>query len=337
MRKYSSILLAICLLAGILFGCGQADTAKLDPEQSQKINIVCTIFPQYDWVREILGDQADGIDLTLLLNGKTDLHNYQPTADDIVKISNCDLFIYVGGESDAWVDDALAQAVNQDMAVVNLLEVLGDAAKEEQVLEGMEDEHEGHEEEGEAHEEEHGEAHGEYDEHIWLSLHNAQVLCKAIAEALITLAPEHAEVYQRNLSAYTAKLAALDGEYQTAVEAAPVKTLLFADRFPFRYLTDDYGIAYDAAFSGCSAETEASFDTVARLAKHLDEWNLHTVMVTESADQSIARTIVNSTKDKNQQILVLDSMQSVAFAEAESKTYISTMESNLNVLKDALK
>jgi zinc transport system substrate-binding protein len=324
MKKVIALALSLFLLIMMLPGCVQ------NAQPDGKTSIVCTIFPQYDWVRQLLGDRADKFDLTLLLQSKTDLHNYQPSVDDLVKISACDLFIYVGGESDEWVEDALAQATNADMIAVNLLEALGGAAKEEEIKPGMEVE----EEEGED-----GEEEGvEYDEHVWLSLKNARVLCAAIAEALVKLDAANAEVYRANLAAYDGKLSALDAQYQATVETAQVKTLLFGDRFPFRYLVDDYGLDYHAAFVGCSAETEASFDTIVGLAKWVDELNLRTVMVTESADQSIARTIIENTAAKNQRILVLNAMQSVTAGDIQAgATYLSIMESNLAVLKQALK
>jgi zinc transport system substrate-binding protein len=319
MKRYIAILLALLLLAVTLPGCGQAQ-----PTQTGKRSIVCTIFPPYDWVRQILGDRAGEVDLTLLLGSKSDLHNYQPSVDDIVKISNCDLFIYVGGESDGWVNDALAQAVNKDMTTINLLETLGDAAKEEELLPGMEEEEAGDEDEV------------EYDEHVWLSLKCARVFCPVIADALAALDPGNAGEYRANLAAYDAKLAALDAQYKGAVDAAPTKTLLFGDRFPFRYLKDDYGLECFAAFPGCSAETEASFKTIADLAERVDERGLRTVMVIESGDRSVAETIIKATAGRDQQILVLDSMQSVTFDEAKSAAYLSVMESNLAVLKEAL-
>jgi len=327
MKRYTAILLALILPAVILFGCGQSP----QQEETNKLSIVCTIFPQYDWARQILGDQAGNVNLALLFNNRADLHNYQPSVPDIAMISTCDLFIYVGGESDGWVDDALAQASNPDMLAINLLEELGDAAKEEEFLEGMEENHD--------HDDDHDdEDKVDYDEHVWLSLKNAQVFCAAIADALAALDPVNAGVYQDNLAGYSAKLSALDAEYQAAMDAAQMKSLLFADRFPFRYLVDDYDLTYDAAFAGCSAETEASFDSIARLAKRVDEWGLHTVMVTESADQSIARTVIDSTAGKNQQILVLDAMQSVTMNDLQGgTTYLSIMKSNLAVLIEALK
>ena len=331
MKQFTAIsLIFLILLPTALSGCGDVKTA----DSGDKISIVCTVFPQYDWVRQILGEEADNVDLTLLLQSRIDLHNFQPSVDDIVRISNCDLFIYVGGESDEWAEDVLGEAINEEMIIVNLLDELGEAAKVEEIIEGMEDEDDDdHDDEGDDDDHE-----DEYDEHVWLSLKNAQMFCAIIAEVLTELDPENTVVYQSNLAAYTQKLSALDSEYQMAVKAAPIKTLLFGDRFPFRYLVDDYGLSYYAAFAGCSAETEASFETIIFLSEKTDELSLNNIMVTESSDMKIAETIRNNTTAKNQQILKLDAMQSVITSDVQSGTsYLSIMESNLNVLKEALR
>lgn len=276
---------------------------------------------------EILGDKADHAEVTMLLDNGVDLHSYQPTADDIIKISDCDLFIYVGGESDGWVEDALKEAANKDMQVINLLDVLGEQVKGEEVVEGMEAEEEESEDEDEP----------EYDEHVWLSLKNAETLCNAITDALEEIDPANKDAYAANAASYLEKLAALDGEYQAVVDNAVRKTVLFGDRFPFRYLVDDYGLSYYAAFAGCSAETEASFETISFLAGRVDELGLPCVLTIEGAQHKIAETIVQNSAAKDQSILTLDSMQSTTSADAANgRTYLSVMESNLDVLKQAL-
>ena len=321
MQKRISFCLCLSLLLGLLSGCGSTPAANAD-----QLSVVTTIFPEYDWVRQILGDKADGVDLTMLLDNGVDLHSYQPTADDMVKISTCDLFIYVGGESDEWVEDALAEAVNQDMVVIDLLDVLGDAVKEEEVVEGMQ----GEDDEG-------GEEETEYDEHVWLSLRNAAVLCEEIAAKLGRLDAANADAYAANAATYIEKLNALDRQYAAVVDAAPRKTLLFGDRFPFRYLTDDYGLDYYAAFVGCSAETEASFETVVFLANKVDELGLNTVLTIESSDGKLARTIIENTAAASARILQMDSMQSATARDVTSgATYLGAMENNLKVLKEAL-
>lgn len=333
MKKIIALLLALFMLVGALAGCGKQN----DTNQTDKPSIVTTIFPEYDWVREILGDKADNAEITMLLDNGVDLHSYQPTADDIVKISDCDLFIYVGGESDGWVEDALRNAANRNMKVINLLEVLGDSVKTEEIVEGMQEEHE-HEDahaHDDAEEHEHEE---EADEHVWLSLKNAKMLVRVISKALQELDPDNKDIYAANADAYVKKLSALDADYQAAVDAASNKTILFGDRFPFRYLVDDYGLRYYAAFVGCSAETEAGFETISFLAKRVDEWKLPCVLTIEGAQHKIAETIVRNTTMKNQKVLTMDSMQSTTTQDVKNgTTYLSVMEKNLSVLKEALR
>ena len=337
MKKMIALLLALLMAVGMLAGCAMQNDDTDDT--TDKLRIVTTIFPEYDWVKEILGDKADHADITMLLDNGVDLHSYQPTADDIVKISDCDLFIYVGGESEGWVEDALKNSANKDRKVINLLDVLGDKVKSEEVVEGMQEEEHEHEE-GEAHEYEEGEAHEheeEADEHVWLSLKNAEVLVGAISNSLQELDAENKDIYAANADAYMKKLAALDAEYQTAVDNATHKTVLFGDRFPFRYLADDYGLNYYAAFVGCSAETEASFETISFLAKKADELKLPCVLTIEGKNHKIAETIVKNTAQKSQRILTMDSMQSTTSKDvASGTTYLSVMEKNLAVLKEAM-
>ena len=319
-RMGIALLAVLAIMMTLLAGCGSSQEAAA-PEGDQ-ISIVTTIFPEYDWVENILGEGAENVTVSQLLDNGVDLHSYQPTAEDLAKLSTCDLFIYVGGESDGWVEDALQEATNPDMVVIDLMEVLGDNVKEEEVVEGMEAE----EEEGPA-----------YDEHVWLSLNKARTLVQEISDGICEIDPDNAALYEANTAAYLEQLTALDAEYRAAVEAAPVKTLLFGDRFPFRYLTDDYGLEYYAAFAGCSAETEASFETVTFLARKVDELGLKTVMAVDGSDQKIAQTIISSSKNQDAVIRVLDSMQTATSKDvAAGKTYLSTMTENLAVLKEAL-
>ena len=302
-RKYLSILLIAVMAILGLAACGQ--NLSNNSLENGKIKVVTTIFPEYDWVKQIAGEQASDMDITMLLDNGVDLHSYQPTAADIMKISDCDLFIYVGGESDTWVDDALKEAVNKNMKVINMLDVIVDRVK--------------------------------YDEHVWLSLKNAKVLCKAIADNLSEIDSEHKAVYDANVSSYIRKLDELDAQYKSAVESSSKKTILFGDRFPFRYLVDDYGLNYYAAFVGCSAESEASFETISFLSKKTDELGLKSILTIEKSDKKIAKTIISNTRNKNQKILEMDSLQSTTSKDAANgTTYLSVMQNNLNVLKEAL-
>ena len=317
MKRIIGIILCAAMCAGLFCACG----ANTD---SGKLNIVTTIFPEYDWVKNIIGEDSEKFELTMLLDRGVDLHSFQPTADDIIKISTCDLFIYVGGESDEWVDDALKESANKNMIIIDLLDVLGENAKAEEAVEGMELEET--EEEPEA------------DEHVWLSVRNAQLFCEEIKNAVIKLDGENAQKYEDNTAAYTQKLAALDGEFESAVNGAENRTLIFGDRFPFRYLVDDYSLSYYAAFSGCSAESEADFETIKFLADKVDELNLSSVIMLEGTNHKIAQTVVSTAKSENVKILTMDSMQSVDMNAVKNGTsYPDIMEKNLAALKEALK
>lgn len=314
MKKILSFLLIFVLLLG-LAGCGAP------AEESGKLQVICTVFPQYDWARNIIGE-TDGIALTLLMDNGADLHNYQASVADLSAIAACDLFIYTGGASDEWAQDALQNCTNPQRKVLNLMQTI-----EEPICSTHDHDHEEHDHHGDE----------EYDEHIWLSLKNADASVKAIAEILGEIDPKNAATYKANADAYGAKLTQLDKEYQETTDRAAIKTLVFADRFPFAYLFRDYGLTHHAAFTGCSAETEASFATISMLAQKVDELKLRAVMVIETSDQSIARTVVQNTKTKDQEILTMDSIQSVTQKRIDAgETYLNIMENNLKILKNAL-
>lgn len=334
MKKIISIIIAASMAVS-LCACAAGEKSQAASSDKKNISIVTTIFPEYDWVMDVLGDNPANAEVTLLLDNGVDLHSYQPSAQDIMKISSCDLFIYVGGESDEWVNDALAEATNKDMTVINLLDVLGTDVKEEEVVEGMQEEDEHEHEDGHEHEDE---EEVEYDEHVWLSLRNAATIVKSISEAIQKIDPDNAKIYEENTASYIEKLDVLDKEYDSMVSASSVKTVLFGDRFPFRYLVDDYGIDYYAAFVGCSAETEASFETITFLAKKVDELGLPAVMTIEGNDHRIAETIIENTASKSAAILTMDSMQAITAEDVKNKkTYLGIMKDNLEVLEKALK
>lgn len=386
-NRIISTLVAGALLAGSLVGCGSTNTAESTTEVTEaiaaaetteaqveevvesatkedaneftgddKIEIVTTIFPEYDWVKAVLGDNPANAEITMLLDNGVDLHSYQPTADDIIKISTCDMFVYVGGESDEWVEDVLASAENKDMKVINLMDILSDLVKEEEVVEGMESEHHHDDEDEDEHEhedadhdeeehedadhdeDEHEEEEVEYDEHVWLSIKDAVVLMYYLEDAISTIDAANADLYKKNTEDYIAQLEDLDKQYEEVVLASSVNTILFGDRFPFRYFADDYKLKYYAAFTGCSAESEASFETITFLSSKVDELSLKTVLTIEGDNHKIAETIVENTKTKDQKILTMDSMQSVTSSDIEAgKTYLSIMQDNLEVLEEALK
>ena len=316
-----AFLLLLCLLAGFaLISCG---TSKTD-DQDGPITIVATIFPVYDWIRNILGNNPSSIELIFLLDSGSDLHNFQPSVRDMLHISTCDLFVYVGGESDEWVPNALKQASNKLIRAINLLEILGDRVKEEEYVDGMETETDDGEKSP--------------DEHVWLSLQNAAFYTDYLCSAISELDPGNQTLYEHNRDLYKEKLGTLNQKYRDMVDHSEQKTILFGDRFPFRYMVEDYGLTYYAAFAGCSAESEASFATIANLAAKVDEFGLKAVCKIEGTRHQIAETIVQSTIMKDQKILVFDSMQSVTAKNVEDGlTYLGVMEKNYTVLQDALR
>ena len=319
-------MIVLCLSLLLLAGC--APVASQDKGEEKKLSVVTTVFPAYDWVREIVRENSENVDITWLMKSGVDVHSYQPTVDDLVTISNCDVLVYVGGESESWMEEALAQGGKEGRVVVNLMEELGDRVKEEKPLPGVEEDHD-HD-----HEEEHEH---EADEHIWLSLKNAVTLTQTLAQKLGQVDPNHAQSYLEAQKSYQTKLEQLDQDYQTMVQEAKYDTVLFCDRFPFRYLMDDYGIQYYAAFAGCSAETEASFETVAFLATTLEGLNLPCVLTIEGSDGSLARTVWENTSQNKQTVAQLNSLQAVTQQQAqEGLTYLSAMEDNLQALAQAL-
>ena len=321
MRKFAFCL--VLVLASFFVACGLQDK----PAASNKVSIVATIFPQYDWLRNILGEYADKVDLKLLIKNGTDLHSYEPSALDIASIASADLVVYVGGESDEWIEKALAATPKAGRVQVNLMKELGDRVKEEEVIEGMQSDP-GEDGEG-----------PENDEHIWLSLKNAEILVKSLAQTLAKIDTANASIYRANAILYASKIHDLDWAYDSTVSYAPQKAILFGDRFPFRYMVDDYGIKYYAAFVGCSAESEASFKTVAFLAGMMDSLSLPAIFTIDGSHPNVARAILNASKNsKNVPVLQLNSMQSVTDEQIRSGLdYLSIMQSNLEMLKKALK
>lgn len=331
---------------------------SIEKGNSNKISIVCTTFPQYDWVKNILGEEAERFNVTLLLDNGVDMHSYQPAVKDIATAGSSDLFIYVGGESDTWVEDALKEAKNKDLKAINLMETLDNFVKEEEVVEGMQEEREslGHSHEKsskekqeqtqkESHEnsqeingqKEAADEEPEYDEHIWLSIRNAEIMVKNIEKAIEQLDSDNAKVYQTNAENYIKKLDTLDKQYANTIQNAKYKAILFGDRFPFRYMADDYDLKYYAAFAGCSAETMAGFETVTFLAKKADELRLPVILTIENSDGRIAEAVKSNTTKKNQKILAMNSLQSVTKEQlADGITYLQVMQENLSVLSEAL-
>lgn len=317
MKKHNIIYIIILVGLLLLAGCSRQ-------EGEETLRIVTTTFPLYDWTRNIVGEVSD-VELTILQDTGVDLHSYQPTAEDIVKIARCDIFIFVGGESDEWVEEVLKSTKNTKMVQIDLLELLGEDALEEEEKEGMETEEED-EEEG-----------PEMDEHVWLSPKNAIFFTEKIRDALVKAAPDRENQFKKNAEAYIKELNQLDQDFRAAAGGAARRTLVFGDRFPFRYLLEELGLDYYAAFAGCSAETEASFETIVFLAGKVDELGLDHILITETGDGRIAEAVKNASQARDQKILVMNSLQSVTRDKiAAGASYIALMRENLAVLKTAM-
>ena len=311
MKKAISIIL---IAAALLCLCACGGTKPEQPKSN--LSIVCTAFPQYDFVKNILGTD-EGI--TLLIDDGGDLHSYEPTAQDIITIGSADIFICVGGISDEWVEGVISAANNPDLKDITMMDLV--ETYEEEYVAGMEHDHT----DGE---------HATKDEHIWLSLNNAGYLTQLICDVICEIEPQNADRYRTNAGKFIADTITLDMEYKLAVSDAKRNVLLFADRFPFRYLTEAYGLEYYAAFAGCSSESEASFQTMAFLIDKTNELSLPVVLTIDGSDGSIAKTICESTGAK---ALQLDSCQSVSMADIQNgTTYMGIMRNNLEVLREAL-
>ena len=298
MRRILSLLLILALLLG---GCAA-------PQKGEKSQIICTLFATYDWTRNILGKYADQFDLDLL-GGGVDLHSFEPSALDYAHLQQADLLICNGGTSEDWLPKEQGNLLNlaDHCTLLNLPH------------EHTEEEHE-----------------HTADEHTWLSIDNAKRGVDAIAEALGNLAPELKAEFLANATTYKAQLSALENNYQAVCDKAKNRTLIFADRYPFRYLAADYDLTCYAAFDGCSAETEASASTITMLADAIRDHQPAALLILEGSKQDLAQTVLESCGREDLPILAINSMQSMGQKETEQGSYIGIMTENLEILKKAM-
>ncbi len=338
MKKIKKIisLLLVCVL---LVGCSNMQGVQTN--SSGKVSIVAASFHEYDWVLQILGENASEYEVTLLMDDGIDMHSYEPSVEEIALIKSADLVVYNGGPSLTWLDELLDDT---DIESINMINELGGNVINEVRVDGMQETEHAHDEDC-CTEDEHTHDHddevievGHVDEHVWLSFENAIESCKLIEEKISAIDPDNAELYQENLDNYIAEIEELDQKYIDVIDNANRDTVLFADRFPFLYLLGGYDINYYAAFQGCSAETEASFETVAFLSSKVDELDLDYVFIIDNGQVDLANTIIDNSSNNDAEVLVLDSMQSVSSDKVDSgATYLSIMEENLNTLEKALK
>jgi zinc transport system substrate-binding protein len=331
MKKIVSFVCAALMLMTLIMlmaGCGQSAAPQTGDDSSDKISIVATIYPPYDFTREITGDLAD---IAMLLPPAAESHSFEPTPQDIIQIQNCDVFIYVGGESDAWVNGVLDSMDTSRIKIITLMDCV--AAVPEEVVEGMEDEEEEPEagtETADATEPEEP----EYDEHVWTSPKNAKLIVQKITDAISEVDKANAAAYQQNAAAYQTKLDELDAGFRAAVDGAQRKTIVFGDRFPFRYLADAYGLDYFAAFPGCSTETEPSAATVKFLIDKVNAEKIPVVFHIELSNEKMAATISEATGAK---VALLHACHNISKADFESGvSYLDLMTQNVDAIREAL-
>ena len=344
MKKFSKLLalsLVFVMFASCFYGCS---SDKKEEKSSKKIKVVATIFPVYDFLREIGGDK---IDLTMLMTPGAETHSYEPTPKDMKTVSNADLFAYVGGDSDEWVEKILDGNENDKMKVLTLMDCVKTVPEEH--VEGMEeehdhdhdedadehgDEHDHEDEDKDEHDHEHDADEPEQDEHVWTSPQNAIQIVKKLTTELSKLDPDNADYYKNNSENYIKKLEDLDKKFEDVVKNGKRKEIIFGDRFPFRYFVDRYGLKYYAAFPGCSTDTEASASTVAFLTNKVKEDQIPVIFHIELSNNKIAESIAESTGAKMLQLNAVHNVTKEDFEKGE--TYLSLMEQNLKPLEEAL-
>lgn len=309
MKRVLCIILSLLLLSAMTSGCGT--DPKLLPKG--QLTVSCTSYPVYDWIREVIGENSGNLRITYV-SAEGDIHSFQPSLQNIANLAMSNLLIYVGGESDKW---AVETAKRENLNALKLFDV---NSEELIVTEHNHDEGQ-----------EHHQANEVYDEHIWMSLTVAENSVRAICDAICEIDPKNSSQYRENTENYCKKLRELDENYKKVVSESGDKTVIFADRFPYIYMTEEYGINYYSAFSGCSTDAEASFEVISRLVEKVDELGIKTLIVPENSDCTVAETVIANSAAKNGEIAVLNSLQSTT-----DESYLEVMTKNLEVLKKAL-
>ena len=316
MKRFLAVLLALTLAVGL---CGCADRQKTD---DGRLQVVCSVFPYYDFARQIGGDD---VDVTLLVAAGKETHSFEPTPLDVITLSQADVFLYNGGESEQWVDDILSAAGENIAVTLPLMPQV--SALAEEWAEGMEGGHDDHDHD-------HDSDDIEYDEHVWTSPVLAKALCQAICGALCQADPAHQEGYQARLTDYLTQLDELDAAFREVVDAGHRRLLVFGDRFPLLYFCKEYDLDYRAAFHGCASDTEPSLATLKYLIDKVEDEDIPVVYTIELSSRKVANAIAEATGAK---VLTFHSCQTVSRAEFDGgATYLSLMEQNVEALREGL-
>lgn len=303
----------LLLMAAVLMAAGCACGAET--ESGRKLRVVTTIFPQYDFIREIAGD---AVELSMLLKPGAETHSYEPAPQDVIAIQQSDLFIYVGGESDEWVRTILQSAPSETRRDVALMELVEPVQEDEQAAGGHD----------------HDDGEEEYDEHVWTSPVNAMTIVSALTDALCQLDPDHEPAYRQRAADYLEQLSELDAQFRETVEHAERRELVFGDRFPLTYFVKEYGLTYTAAFPGCASETEASAATIARLIQKIEQDQIPTVFYIELSNHQIADALAEQTGARTELFYTCHNVTADDFNAGLG--YLELMRRNLEPLREAL-
>lgn len=324
-KKIQKLISLLCIVTIIssLWGCGTSKTQEKD----DRLKVVATVFAEYDFLRQIGGD---AINLSMLMLPGADIHTFDPTPKDIKTVQDADLFVTVGGESDAWADTILESIDNNHLESVRLMDLVEEVVEEE-IVEGMEveEEEEEHLHQGESSHEE-----KELDEHVWTSPKNAIQIVEGLCEKLCQLDRKHTALYEKNSKTYIKKLEQLDKKFTQVVEKGKRREIVVADRFPFRYFTDAYDLKYYAAYPGCSTQTGASAETIAFLIDKVKENHIPVVFHMELSSEMMCNTICDETGAKKAQLNAVHNISKENFEKGIG--YLELMEKNVDVLKEAL-
>jgi len=317
MWKWKKGVMVLLLCSMILSGCA---AEKRVSDDDNRLKVVATVFAEYDFLRNIAGDK---ISLEMLMTPGADLHTFDPTPKDIMEVQEADLFVTIGGESDAWAEKIIASVDSQDLQTVRLMECV-DNVVEEELVEGMEAEEQ----------EEETEQEKEFDEHVWTSPQNAIQIVDSLCQKLCEMDAKNTEFYQKNAENYMKKLKKLDASFREVIENGVRREIIVADRFPFRYFADAYDLKYYAAFPGCSTQTGASAETIAFLIRKVEEDNIPVVFHMELSSELMCNTICDETGAKKAQLNAVHNISKTDFEKGIG--YLELMEENIGVLKEAL-
>ncbi len=314
MKLKRKLLAVITAAATVLSLCACSSESGYSNSDSGKLKIISTVFPPYDLARQIAGDNAE---ISILLPPGSEIHNYEPSAKDMIAIRNCDIFLYIGGENEQWAEKLINSNDTENVTAVKLIDYVPTLSEDE-------DEHD--------HDHDHDHEHGhETDEHIWTSPKNAQLMLSAVYDAICKVDPSDKQTYTKNKDAYAKQLSDLDDAYRSAVDNAKNKTIVLADKFPFRYLAHEYGLEFSAAFAACSDESEPGVSTMIKLTKTIKENNIPAVYYLEFSSTKIADTLCDETGATK---LMLHSCHNVSKQDIENNvSYVDLMKQNLENLK----